>query len=395
MEHWHHHPIELRAIGLEDMQRAWDIGAQAFSRGERREYSADRFNTDFDAYGVYDEDGLQAQVGVHRYKVFMGNGPVVEMAGVGGVSCLPAKRGRGYIGRCVVYSLEQMQDRGQSISMLFPFSQAFYRKYGWEVGGPRRRYEVPASILHVVKETNIVRAAGAEDAAAIQACYEAFATRYRGMICRNEHEWKAILDHGSSHYTYTYLYAPKNVVEGYLTYSKGSYEDTYIREFIALNSTAQRALLGLLHRVDMQVEKFRWHAPSDDALWWNTGHNDVTTTIEPICMVRVVDVQAALQLWRTPSALRAGVCVEVVDPHAPWNQGVWEVECEGGSVTVKRGYEIPQLTLDIQALSQAFCGGESLAAIRAARGIEVRDEAGFNALQQMLAGPPMWMNDGF
>ncbi len=395
MEHWHHHPIELKVIAAEDMQRAWDIAAQAFSHGERSEFNADAFNTPFDAYGVYDEDGLQAQVGVNRYKVFMGSGPIMEMAGVGGVSCLPAKRGRGYVGRCLVYALEQMQDSGQHISMLFPFSQAFYRKYGWEAGGPRRRYEVPSRILQVVKETSDVRLATDDDALAIQQCYARFAMKYRGMIERTEREWKSILDHGKKHFTYTYVYAPNGPVEGYLTYRKGSWESTHIREFISINNTAQRALLGLLHRLDMQVEKFAWHAPSDDALWWNTGHNDINTSIEPTCMVRVVDVPAALQLWRTNPAIRAGACIEVLDPHAPWNQGVWEVECDSGQVSVKRGHETPQLTLDIQALSQAVCGAASLTAIRSSRGMDVRDEAGFVALEQILTGPPMWMNDGF
>ncbi len=395
MEHWHHHPIELKAIGADDMQRAWDIAAQAFSHGERSDYTADSFKTPFDAYGVYDEDGLQAQVGVNRYKVFMGAGPIMEMAGVGGVSCLPAKRGRGYIGRCLVHALEQMQDTGQHISMLFPFSQAFYRKYGWEAGGLRRFYEVPSKVLQVVKETSEVRAATAEDNAAIISCYAAYAARYRGMIQRTDQEWKGILDDGKKHFTYTYLYAPHEAVEGYITYRKGSWEKTYIREFISLNSTAQRALLGLLHRLDMQVEKFSWHAPCDDTMWWNIGHNDIQTTVEPACMVRVVDVPAALRLWRTAPGLRAGACVEVLDPHAPWNQGVWEVECEAGVVTVKRGHETPQLTLDIQAFSQAFCGAATLMAIRTARGMDVRDEAGFTALNEILSGPPMWMNDGF
>lgn len=87
--------------------------------------------------------------------------------------------------------------------------------------------------------------------------------------------------------------------------------------------------------------------------------------------------------------------IAVEDECAPWNAGVWQAEFESGAVQVRRTDRAPHVTMDVQALSQAYFGAPTLDALRAAGRLAVQDEAGFQALRSLLAGPPTWMSDEF
>lgn len=391
--------MEIRALTQEEVTLSLPIWSQAFEHGRRdmsewlewEDVKDDRATL----YGVWDEDGLQAAVCVIDYRLHLGADVVVPMGGLGGVACLPAKRGRGYAGSGLKYSLEQMRDRGQVTSMLFPFSWDYYRRFGWEWIGVRRRYAIPTRVFRPNSETEHVRLATQADWPAIAAAYAEYAGRYRGALVRPDWKWKGMLEDTKKEYVYTYLYAPNGKVEGYLVYSGGKEEDTSLREVIALNPKAQGALLGFLRRLEMQINKVNWKAPSDDTLWSQYYHWDIETKLQPWTMGRLVDVAGALQAWRPASEARGSVVLALQDECAPWNARTWRVEFANREVSVRSTTETPQITLDIQALSQAYFGTPSVPELRAADRLTVHEEAGYTALRDLLAGPPMWMNDDF
>lgn len=387
--------MQIRPIGIEEMERSAYLGSQAFRHGHYEPYVPDPDPAPRDIWGVYDDRGLQARVVVIPFQTHLGPEAVVPMAGVAGVACLPASRGKGYVGRCLDYSLEQMREKGQVISMLFPFAWEFYRRYGWEWVGRTQRYTAPTSILKADPATEQVRAAEPEDYAAVQDCYARYAGRYRGMTRRSERHWKEILEDSKDRHTFTYLYEQEGRIEGYLTYRGGNREHTELREFLTLTERARRGLMGLLRRHDMQVEKFGWDAPPDDVLWSQLNHWDLQTKIGPATQARVVDLAGALQAWRPRFDLSGEVTLAVQDEHAPWNTGIWRVQCEAGRIEASAGSGEPQVSLDIQALTQAYFGTPDLDEVRRAERLTVHDEAGYVLLRDLLAGPPMFINDGF
>ncbi|HLV81992.1 MAG TPA: GNAT family N-acetyltransferase, partial [Chthonomonadaceae bacterium] len=314
---------------------------------------------------------------------------------IAGVACLPASRGRGYAGAGLKYALERMREAGQILSALFPFSWDYYRRFGWEWVGAYPRYSAPARIFKPDPGTENVRAATPQDRPKVEDVYRQFAGRYRGMISRTERDWNHILNDSPKNFTYTYLYEQAGQVEGYLTYRGGKEEETHIREFLCLTPHAQRALLGLLRRHEMQVEKFTWSAAPDDGLWAQGYHWDIETRLGPVTQGRVVDVPAALQAWKPSASVQGRLTLGVQDECAPWNTGTWQVAFSGGQVEVRPASSEPQVSLDIQALSQAYFGTPSVSDLRAWERLQVHEEAGYQALVDLLAGPPMWMNDHF
>lgn len=389
-------PISIRPLSEEERFGSYYLGQQAFGGGGRdKDWQYDPDPDPTDTYGVYDEQGLQAQVGIRHFQIYLGPKVVVSMGGVAGVSCLPASRGKGYIGKALAYSLEQMRDKGQVVSTLFPFSWDFYRGHGWEWVGLDRRYTIPSRIFKSDPNVENIRAARPDDRTRIIDCYTKFSGNYRGMIQRTEKHWNDILNDGDKKFTYTYLYENNGAVEGYLNHHGWDGKKTDLSEFICLTPQAQRAFLALLRRQEMQMEKFRWHAPDDDTLFHQYYHWDIETILSPKCQGRVVDVAGALHALK-PEAGRAGAFTFAVrDEQAPWNAGTWQVEVVPGTVHVKQTSHAPQLSLDIQALSQAYFGTPTVAQLRHAERLTVHDEAGFLSFQRLFNGPPMWMNDSF
>jgi predicted acetyltransferase len=390
--------VEIREYGPEEEERASYIGRQAFAHGSRggSSWMADPNCPTLTSLGVYDEGGMQARLNIIHYQVHLGADVVVPMGGIGGVACLPASRGKGYVGALLTVTLERMRDLGMAISSLYPFSWDFYHRYGWEWVGLTRNYSVPTRVLKPSAETEKVRASTPADRAKIEACYTEFAKRYRGMLAREEKRWNDILKDTDENFTFTFLYEHDGKPEAYLSYHGGTGDETHLNEFIALTPRARRAMLGLLRRHEMQTRKFTWHSPGDDTLYHQLCHDDVETKLFPTTQGRIVDVQRALGAWKTTSeAPQGGVNIKVADEHAPWNAGVWRVEIEAGQATVKRTDAPPNVSLSIQALSQAYYGTPTVAEIRDAEHIEVHDESGYATFRALFDGPPMWTCDGF
>lgn len=392
--------MEIREMTDAELQEAYLLSAQAFSGGRRNDNFAverlkDPNRLPATTYGLWDKQGLQAKVAVIHYRQHFGPDCVLPMGGIGGVVCLPASRGKGYASILLRHALEKMRDSGESVSSLFPFSWEFYGRLGWAWVGVRNMVEAPTRILKPDQGTENVRAATATDRSAIEECYRIWAGGYRGLMERDAKLWNRILDDGEKEYTYTFLFEADGKVEGYLTFRGWKEAETPIREFVVLTSRAQRALLGLLRRHEMQVEKFTWDSPEDNSLWHQHYHWDIKTKTEPVTMARVVDVAAALTAWKPNRAVAGKVTVRIQDKDALWNTGVWQADFSEGAVTVQAVQADADVSMDIQAFSQAFHGTPNLTSLRKGGRLEVQNEAGYEALQQLLAGPPMFMNDSF
>lgn len=388
--------MEIRVLTKEETSLGRRIWAQAFSHGEFSIVDDYVDSTHGKSYicGAFDDSGLQCVVVVNDYRIYLGDRAVVKMGGIGGVACLPASRGKGYAGACLRYSIAQMRESGHIVSLLGPFSWDYYRRFGWEWAGTARKYALATSCLPNSPETEFVREAAEADFPTIHRLYETFSKRYRGCLQRAERGWDFLKD-SPNRYTFTYIYERDGVAEGYFTIRKGKEAETPIREFIALTGRAQRGLLGLLRRHEMQTKKLTWNAPENDPLWSQFYHWDIETRLEPCMQGRVVDFAAAIEAWKPDADEKGSVVIALSDPNADWNAGTWRVEFEGGEAQAERTTQEPELSLDIQAMSQAYFGAPALDVMRQADRLLVHDEKGFHAFKTLLRGPVMWMNDGF
>lgn len=73
------------------------------------------------------------------------DGRIVELGGIGGVASLPQYRRKGGIRALMNAVLRDMYDRGFVFSGLYPFSRAYYKKFGYTDGGTAMTWTIPFS----------------------------------------------------------------------------------------------------------------------------------------------------------------------------------------------------------------------------------------------------------
>lgn len=351
--------------------------------------------------GLFEGARLVAAAIIHSLPVAWGE-QTLTMGGLAGVACAADQRGRGHVARLLAESLVRMRNDGQVLSGLYPFAWAFYRRHGWEWVGEKREFTVPTAAIPSHPEGRSVRMYdGLEALEIVKPIHAAYARRYRGMTTRenlNPDWWNEVLGPNGGRTTYVHVHsdAQTGQPDGSLTFRFPDGGETgRVGDFFALTPTAYQGLLSVLHYYGTQVEKVRWHGPADDPLPLHVMHWDLKTTISPLFMGRVVDVKGALEALRPAPELRGQAVLCISDPQCDWNDGVWRVTLEAGRVTVERTNAEPGVTLDIQALSQAFWGQPSLAQLRSAGRLAVTEEAQSFLLSALLPPAICFLPDFF
>ena len=397
--------MDIRPLTIDDWVPMGRLISEAFCRGEPcpDEISDAQRETFPNAkrLGAFEDGNLEAALTILDIDVHW-NGEIQRMGGIAGVCCASSARGRGYVGALMRESLVQMRDWGQPISGLYPFSQAFYRRFGWESATERRTYTLPTRIIPTSPDgLNVSTYLGPDATDIVKPIYDRYASRYQGMAARAGHvpesmDWPRGLANSGGLLTYVQVYT--NPVcgepEGYFTFRFLAVDQpAALGEFVTLTASAYRGLLATLHNYGSQVEHFTWHGPADHPLPLFINEKELQTTLRPVMMGRIVDVEGALAL--THATCNGRVTVRIHDEHAPWNDGAFAIVANGGQVAVSRSTDMPHCSMDIQTLSIACWGAHSLPALRGAGRISVSDEAAFSFLADLLPQRVPYIADTF
>jgi predicted acetyltransferase len=397
----------LRILTPSDRPAYMRLMAQAFERGKVQKDTPYDENFGTETAGIWEGDQLRAALTIRPFTVHWRNAVsgTLSMGGVAGVATGIEARGRGHVDCLLRDSLVRMRAEGQVISALYPFAWAFYRKFGWEWVGEKRSVSLPLREIKATAEGRFVREVPSDAARdLLSPVYDRYAARYNGAFSPDSHQWSDKLAHSDDRTTFVYAYFPDGDAEptAYLLwrYDAGGSDAGEIREFVAYTPAGYRALFGLLHYLGTQCRTARLVAPADAPLWSQMYHWEISTKIEPVFQARVVDVCAAMQQVAPPADLADGAAatVRISDDAAPWNQGVFRVTTASSKIECLAEPEADtaaDMTMDIQAFSQAFWGAPSLPALRNAGRIEVSGEAGYENLCRILPANPVFTMDFF
>lgn len=396
--------MELRQLTPDDRPALDRLMAEAFGGGRRPDPDKrDREKTEEESSsrttGVFDGARLVAAETVHPLHLTWGEAGDFPMGGVAGVACTTDQRGRGHVAALLAESLTAMRDTGQFLSGLYPFAWAFYRRFGWEWVGEKRSSRVPTAEIRASPEGKNIKVYDGPDALEIvKPVYAAFARRYRGMTTRetaSPNFWGK-LDHSDNKTTYVHVHhnPETGAADGYLTFRYGD-SPAICREFFANSPTAYKGLLSVLHYYGTQVKTVGWDAPVDDPLPLFVMHHELQTSVSPLFMGRVVDVLPALAALKPSSELAGTVFLQVADGHCDWNDGTFAVTVEAGNVRATPSDAAPHVSLDIQALTQAYWGQPSLDGLRLAGRLSVADEAAYRLLSALLPSTVCFLADFF
>ncbi|MDN4523552.1 GNAT family N-acetyltransferase [Fictibacillus fluitans] len=290
---------------------------------ERRMTATD-LNTVYGAFG--EDDHLLAKYHLLPFDAYF-SGKAVKMGGLAGVATWPENRRKGLVRKLLSHALETMNQSGIYLSMLHPFSVAFYRSFGWEMTCDYKKYNIHKSQFPPFEKVAGKMGRHAfDDWGMLNSIYEKFAIRYNGTLKRTEDWWKDKIVNNKQIAVYR---DSKRDALGYIVYSIK--EDVMeIKEFIFLNKEGFNGLWNFIGNHDSMIENVTIVVPPDDEMGFYLGDTKIHQEQHSYFMGRIVNVLEALKDYPFTFKGNGTLFLHVKDSFAPWNEGTYSISFQEG-----------------------------------------------------------------
>lgn len=350
--------MEIRLLRPEELARTEELFALAFrlplERG--KEGKPDEALH----WAAFDEDGeMMSTLTVPAYQMWF-DGQSVRMGGIGGVSTLPQYRKRGGIRGCFEALLPELYRRGYDFSYLYPFSTAFYRKFGYESCVQKQLVTVELRGLRENYFTGTYRLAepGRDLSADVCTVDDRWHRAHNMSVLhgQEDYSWVTKLDPAAGD-KYLYVWYDGDDPSAYVLFQP---EGATLRcdRFHFTSARGFRALLGLLQTMSSDRSHARFYLPESKALRyllpeWSLGA--AGWQILSGGMVRVIRVEEVLK--KAKCLGNGQVTLAISDPQVPQNTGTFRVRFQDGHVTEATATDAPPDTsMPISAFSALISG---------------------------------------
>lgn len=291
------------------------------------------------------------------------DGNTVNMAGVGGVISLPEERNKGYVRKLFEYCFKEMRENKQWFSFLYPFSNEYYRKFGYEASLSKIKYTIPLNSFKVFKNTGKVKMyLPGDDSSHIKFMYDKFTEEKNLAVLRNEGLWnRHIGEDPYKNILYTYVwYDKENNPMGYITFKCQKRQDfgadMCVKELIWLSTEAITGIFSFLGGFIPNYKNFVWETTEDYKLnLILTEPANIKTEVFTSGMNRIVDIEEVLKLKKCPKG-EGVLAFEVHDDFLGWNNGIFVVSWNKDDVKVEKKDCTPDLSCSIQVMTQLLTG---------------------------------------
>lgn len=394
--------MEIRPIHDGEIEEFVYINAYAFDGDRSPEALAEAVASECELYppestlAAFVDGRMAARMRVLPFNMYL-HGSAVPMGGVGGVAVLPEHRRHGLTAALLQRALNDMHDRGQAISALYPLHYELYRRYGWEVVSDSVRYSFHPKRTHVVRPAaGDCRRVTADEWPALASVYGEYADYHNGVLERDEVWWREAVLGGTREPRDVAVWEVDGAIRGYVVYRTRhcpiperyvSMSKIQLRELIALDGDSYVGLLGYVLSHDFH-----------DAIDWTAARQEpLLYVLDDLSRVKVETgwPQLALRLVDVPQALEARPClpvaegsqltIQVQDVVAGWNEGVWRLEVAGGRLRAEPTPGAPDLTVEVGTLAAIYAGCLPLREAARAGLIEVRREPALEAAANIFS----------
>ena len=340
--------MKIQRIPQEDLPQAALCAQVAFTLHEDGNW----FETP-NAWGAYEDNTVVAAMMEHCFDIRL-HGHWVPSTGIGGVCSRPEFRRNGAIRGIFTKMLPEARERGVLWSGLFPFSHAFYGKFGYRLSAASKKVTLPLEpLLQYPQPAKVVMFNPGEKKDEVDAVYRAFAADLQLPGDRPRPMGAPVI---AGQYRYMF-YDAAGKPEAYIVCENvgGNF---VLHQYAYVNRQALMEILGYAGRFYPHHQHLQMTIPSDlPVAYWvdpyqckiETGHG---------YMGRVVNVPKMLELL--PWSGEGKVAIQVADDFLADNNATFQVEFGGGEAKVTTTSASPDLAVNVRTLAPMCCGGMSL-----------------------------------
>jgi len=359
-----------------------------------------------DRRGLFDGDDLRVVCGHHWFTARV-RGDWHEMAGLSAVASPPENRRQGLVVRLLRESLAEYRDRDVLFSALWPFEYEFYRRYGWGTVTRFTKYETtPEALALDTEPAGEFRRLDEDDWELLDPVLDAHGEDYALTIDRTEDWWRErTFDSWGDTDPYVYGWFRDDEPRAYLVYTVEEGDDGKridVNRFAHVDHEAYRHVLRFLQYHDSQVEAVHFYEPENaDLLDLVDDPREVDCEVKTGPMFRIVDVPRALERVVDPGRTAASrdsldsIVIDVTDPLVDWNEGRFALDASGESVDCTRTEADPDVTTDVNALSQVVAGYHSVGDAERYGNLTVLDDDAGDLLAALFPPRDVFLREGF
>ncbi|HEV8651461.1 MAG TPA: GNAT family N-acetyltransferase [Actinomycetes bacterium] len=408
--------VEIRPIAVEELPELARVFGTVFGRrwpGEALAEFPKVFETERSLCAFDAQEGMVATAGAYSFELTVPGGVGMPAGGLTLVSVLPTHRRRGILRALMQRHFEDVQARGEPVSILTASESLLYGRFGYGLASSAADLEIDrrhAAFAGSVPTGGRVRlVAGDEAARMLPELFDRVRRVHPGQVSRTPAWWDLrlrdpewIRDGGGPRVNVAYEPAPGQV-DGYATYSlKPRWTDNLpdnvaqVHELMAVTPEAAASLWRFCLDLDLTTTVELHNRPLDEPLRWCLAdpRRLRTTLLSDFLWLRVLDVPAALAARRY--AASGQLVLEVADPLLPENDGRFRVDGgPSGADCARTGFE-PDVVLDVAALGAAYLGGVRFSTLgRAGRAREGRPGALARADAMFTSDLAPWCSTDF
>jgi len=301
---------------------------------------------------------------------------IVKMGGIGAVVTNAIYRGKGGVKFMLKKTLELMKEKDYAVSVLYPFSIDFYRKYGWERFDDMITYTVSPLLFINSGKLNEYELYDAYEADhELLEFYNSFSEKNYNLVQKTEWLMKReLFCEFADSIDKKFIKFKKNYkITGMMKlnfFSEKSGPKIICDNFVYENPETIKAMFEFFTSLSLQISEIDINLPKDFEIWPYLKDRPKNSSLRQRSMIRIVDILKLDGLRINTSDME--FIVEVTDNFAEWNDGIFKFRIKDGILKVEKA-EDADIKCDISVLSTVLSGFTDFKTMHEMGKVEVKE----------------------
>lgn len=285
--------------------------------------------------GWFYKEKLASMIVVYSMRVNV-HDEIMDMGGVTGVATYPEYTGRGLIHKLMQHAIDYMKENDMSVSFLYPYSIPFYRKMGWEIVSDKLTFTIKDTQLPKPHPVDGMVERVSLDSEDYHNVHSYFTVQRHGALIRDDLSWEEYWRWDNDDMIAAVYYNKEHKPLGYVVYYIAN-DIFHIKEMVYLNIEANHGLWNYISAHFSMISQVQGNNYSGETLAYLLEDSEITETISPYIMARIIDVEKFLSEYPyliTPEDFK--IHFKVHDAMTAWNEGDFMVSWHDGETLCEK-----------------------------------------------------------